>query len=97
MTRNKNTMLHLGNRFQAKDVECFVQDPHCCFTEEYPAHVHTDDLQCLAVTLNAVAIVIELGERRTELVDIVTQYVWKKVVHHLSDDLWKAYDALGQL
>ena len=72
---------------------------HSCsrLAEEYATHVDLHDLPCHTILLNAVAHVVELRERRAQLIEVVTQRVWEEIVHDSNDDLGKSDDTLCQL
>ena len=89
--------LHPTNRFQANDVETFIEHHRRSLAQEQPTHIDLYDLSCLSVLLHTVASIIELGECCTEFIEVVTEGVGEKVVHDPNKNLWELEDALGQL
>ena len=65
-------------------------------TEEDPAHVDTDNLIRTRHLLDAIAVVVELGECCAEVIRIVTEDVRAQVVKDTADDLWEANHSLGK-
>ena len=68
-------LLHSANRFKADYIEAFIQHHGSCLTQEQATHVDLYDLSSLSILLDTVACIVELSERGTELVEVVTQYV----------------------
>ena len=77
-------------------MECLPQHGSCGLTEKDPAHVDTDNLVRTRPLLNAIAVVIELGECGTEVVRIVTEGVRGQVVKDTTDDLREANQSLAK-
>ncbi len=88
-------MLHSANRFEADNMEAFLEHHGCGLTEKQATHVDLNNLPRLAILLNAVASIVELCECSAELVKVVTEDVREQVLCDADKDLRKSYDALG--
>ena len=70
-------MSHPLDWLETHDVKCLFQHLGRGLTEEDPAHIHLNDLPSDPVLLDAVAHVVELGERGAQLVQVVAERVGK--------------------
>ena len=97
MALKRRLILHSLDGLQTQNVEALGQNEGRDLAQDDPTGVDLDDLTGLAVLLDAVADIVELGEGARNLVHVLGQRVEVEVVGDLEDHLGKAQEELGQL
>ena len=77
-------------------MEAPFEDPSCRLAQQDAAHVDFHNLPGNAILLNTVTGIIELSERRTELVEVVAQCVRKQVVKDTGDYFGESDHTFGK-